>query len=109
MADPDPRQGGGSAGIAAVSWGPERLDLFWIGPEGDLLHRASEGGTWLETESLGGIPASTPGVTAWAVGEMQVFAVFPDGELWNRYWDGAAWHAWESLGGSLEPASGAAA
>ncbi|HEX3428333.1 MAG TPA: hypothetical protein VHS36_05965, partial [Candidatus Limnocylindrales bacterium] len=63
------------AGVAATSWGEGRIDLFWIGPEGDLLHRASVGGTWRETESLGGRPAPTPGVTAWAVDQMQVFAV----------------------------------
>jgi hypothetical protein len=98
-----------SAGIAAVSWGEDRIDRFWVGPEGDLLHAAFDGARWLETESLGGTPASTPGVTAWAIDELQVFAVFPDGELWNRYWDGARWHAWESLGGALDPGAGAAA
>ena len=96
-------------GVAAVSWGEGRIDRFWIGPEGDLLHAAFAGGSWLPTESLGGSLAGTPGVTAWAVDQLEVFAVFPDGELWNRFWDGASWHAWESLGGELEPAAGAAA
>jgi len=94
---PDPTRGA-PAGVAVASWGDGRIDLFWVGSEGDLLHRVSDGGTWRETESLGGTPASTPGATAWAVDQLQVFAVFPDGELWNRYWDGTAWHPWESLG-----------
>jgi hypothetical protein len=97
------------AGIAAVSWGEGRIDRFWIGPDGDLRHAAVVDGAWLETESLGGTPASAPAVTAWAVDQMEVFAVFPDGQLWNRYWDGVSWHAWESLGGELDPAGGAAA
>ena len=96
-------------GIAAVSWGEGRIDRFWIGPDGDLLHAAFDGDRWLEAESLGGSPASVPGVTAWAVDQLQVFAVFADGELWNRYWDGTSWHPWESLGGELDPSGGAAA
>ena len=86
-----------AAGVAVASWGDGRIDLFWVGSEGDLLHRVSDGGAWRETESLGGTPASTPGATAWAVDQLQVFAVFPDGELWNRYWDGSRWVDWEQL------------
>lgn len=90
--------------LAAVSWGPGRMDLFWIGADGALWHRAwTEAGGWQPDESLGGQPASPPTVTAWDVDEMEVFAIFDDGQLWNRYWDGASWHAWESLGGELDP------
>ena len=96
-------------GVAAVSWGEGRIDRFWVGPEGDLLHAAFDGERWLETESLGGTPASTPGATAWEVDQLQVFAVVPDGQLWNRYWDGTSWHGWESMGGTLDPGAGAAA
>ena len=88
-------------GVSAVSWAPGRIDLFWVGADGGLVHRASEGGTWQEPESLGGTLASPPAATAWAVDELQVFAIFPDGQLWNRYWDGSYWHDWESLGGEL--------
>jgi hypothetical protein len=86
--------------LAAVSWGPGRIDRFWV-EGGALWHQAFDGAAWDEPESLGGMPASPPAVTAWAAGRMEVFAVFPDGELWNRYWDGTAWHPWESLGGEL--------
>ena len=36
--------------VAAVSWGPGRIDRFWIGPAGDLLHAAFVDGAWLPTE-----------------------------------------------------------
>ena len=88
-------------GLAATSWGRDRLDLFWVGADGALWHRAWDGSAWSADESLGGSPVSAPAVTAWAVGEMEVFAVFPDGQLWNRYWDHTYWHDWESLGGEL--------
>jgi hypothetical protein len=76
-------------GLAAVSWGSGRIDLFWIGPGRELMHRwwTTEDG-WSADESLGGELAAPPAVTAWA-------------EMWDRYWDGAAWHPWETLGGEL--------
>ena len=86
--------------VAAVSWGPDRIDLFWVDADRVLWHRAFDG-RWGEPESLGGTLASAPAVTAWGVDQMEVFAVFDDGALWDRYWDGKSWHAWESLGGSL--------
>src|SRR5436305_14786376 len=79
-------------GVAAVSWGPGRIDRFWVGPDGDLLHAAFDGTAWGATESLGGNLLGTPGATAWAVDQLEVFAVHADGQLWNRYWDGSSWH-----------------
>ena len=88
-------------GTAAVSWGDDRIDLFWVSPDDGLTHRSFRDGRWDAPESLGGTLASAPAATAWAVDQLQVFAIFPDSALWNRYWDGSAWHAWESLGGEL--------
>ena len=95
-------------GVAAVSWGAGRIDLFWREADGGLAHRRSTARRLAATPSRSAErSASRPAVTAWAVDEMQVFAVFPDGQLWNRYWDGTSWHPWESLGGELagEPAA----
>ena len=89
-------------GLAATTWGPGRLDLFWVDDDRALWHSAQAAGAWTEPESLGGELASGPTVVAWAEGEMEVFAVMDDGELWNRYWDHSYWHAWESLGGELD-------
>jgi hypothetical protein len=87
--------------LAAVSWGPGRIDLFWTDDSLAVWHRAWIRGAWADAESLGGTAAGGIAVTAWAVDEMELFAVFGDGELWDRYWDGRAWHDWESLGGEL--------
>ncbi len=86
---------------AAVSWGPDRIDLFTVDEARRLIHRVFVSGAWAEPESLDGTLASAPAATAWAVDQLQVFAIFDDGQLWNRYWDGTSWHAWESLGGEL--------
>src|SRR4051812_15460709 len=86
---------------AAVSWGQERIDLFWRDQADVLWHRWLDGTAWSAAEDLGGTLSTGPAVTAWDVDRMEVFAIFPDGTLWNRYWDGASWHPWESLGGQL--------
>jgi hypothetical protein len=94
-------------GVAAVSWGRDRIDLFWVGSSGDvrssgeLMHRSWDGSAWSTPESLGGNAVGPPAAVAWAENQMEVFAVFPDGRLWDRYWDGQRWHPWESLGGDL--------
>ncbi len=79
--------------LAAVSWGPGRIDLFWTDEALAVWHRAWIRGEWKRPESLGGAAAGGIAVTAWAVDEMELFAVFA--------WDGDAWHEWESLGGTL--------
>ena len=86
---------------AAVSWGPDRVDLFTLGEDRGLIHHAFSDGRWSDETQLGGTLASAPAATAWAVDQLQVFAIFDDGQLWNRYWDGESWHPWESLGGTL--------
>ena len=68
-------------GLTAVSWGEDRLDLFWIGDDGGLWHRAWSDGAWLSDESLAGEPASKPAAVSWAANEMQVFVVARDGHL----------------------------
>ena len=56
--------------VAAVSWGPDRIDLFWVDAGRVLWHRAFDG-RWGEPESLGGALASAPAVTAWGVDRME--------------------------------------
>src|SRR5450759_4980938 len=75
------------SGVAAASWGPGRLDLFWVDGDRALWHQAWTAGAWQAAESLGGEVASSPAVTAWAEGQLEVFAIMADGALWDRYWD----------------------
>jgi hypothetical protein len=65
----------------------------WRGADARLWHQVGDGVAWSEPESLGGVLASAPAVTAWAMDRMEAFAVF-DGQLWDRYWDGVSWHSW---------------
>ena len=99
----------GLDGVAAVARSGGRLEQFWVGPHGALLHATLQAGRWSSPSNLGGSLASLPAVTAWGDEPMEVFAIFDDGALWDRYWDGTTWHPWETLGGDLEPGSTPAA
>jgi len=94
-ADPQPVR------LAAVSWGPGRIDLFWTDDSLAVWHRAWIRGAWADAESLGGAAAGGIPVTACAVDATALLPVFADGHPWDRYWDGRGWHDWESLGGAL--------
>ena len=66
-------------GTTAVSWGTDRIDLFWTAADGGLVHQVWRDGAWNDQESLGGTLASPASATAWSPDQLQVFAVFGDG------------------------------
>ena len=58
---------------AAVSWGPDRIDLFTVDEDAGLVHRVFMSGTWHPATALGGTLVSAPAATAWAPDQLQVF------------------------------------
>jgi hypothetical protein len=42
---------------SVVAWGPDRLDVFAVGTDSALYHKAFDG-TWHDFESLGGVVLS---------------------------------------------------
>ena len=96
-----------TSNVAATSWGPNRLDAFAVGANGDLYHKAWANGQWLPSvdkfDILTGPFNSDPAVT-WGGGRLDVFVV--DGNNFMRHlWgtgnpDGSiSWRPFESLGG----------
>ena len=102
---------------SAVSWGANRLDVFYSGRQDfKAYHRYYDGGDWkpaTSPESIGGdlggpvlgkIAATTSGE-----GHIDLVALSPKRNYVTRYLDGDAWHPanWSSLGGSFagEPAT----
>jgi hypothetical protein len=61
--------------LAAVSWSPDRIDLFWVDAARALWHRAWRAGSWGGPESLGGTLASGPAATTWVASAPAVDAV----------------------------------
>ncbi|MFE7130354.1 Dot/Icm T4SS effector Zinc-dependent metalloprotease LegP [Streptomyces sp. NPDC057638] len=101
MYGPSPESG------PAVSWGPNRLDVFGVGTDSTLLHTWWDGTGWRPAgsrwQSLGGVCASRPTSLAWGQDRLDVFAVGTDSALHHTWWDGTAWRPstgeWEFLGG----------
>src|SRR5689334_3606185 len=58
---------------ALASWGPGRLDLFYVGPAGSLLHRSFQN-AWSDEEDLGGHLTSSPAAVSWGSDHIDVFA-----------------------------------
>jgi hypothetical protein len=94
-------------GPAAVSWAADRLDLFAVGSDGALYHRAgSASGQWNGWESLGGLLTSSPAALSFSPGTLNVYGRGGDGQLWTIAWTGSAWTPWSPLGGGLSSAPG---
>lgn len=88
-------------GPAAVSWGPNRTDVFAIGPDYTVLHQYWDGTKWLsQWESLGDSKfADSPTAISWAAGRLDVFGIeLGTGALLHLVWDGSQWSGWENLG-----------
>jgi hypothetical protein len=94
-------------GVIADAWGSGRLDVFGVGLDNAVYHKAwagdwqPPGGAW---QSLGGPAASNPAVVSWSPNRLDVFMVGNGRELMHKYWDGANWGpaaGWEQLGGVL--------
>ena len=62
----------------AVCWGPNRIDVFAVGPGGDMQHLWYEN-RWGPWESLGGVlPRSAPTPVSWGPNRLDVFAIGTD-------------------------------
>ena len=89
---------------------PDRLDVFALGPDGDLLQAVREGTDWGAFASLGAAPADPGGggrlppgseaVAACVCGPSRI-AVFrrgARGDLLLKWWNGEGWSNYTSLG-----------
>ena len=77
---------------AAVSSGPNHIDVFGRGTDNAIWHTYWDG-SWHGFDSLGGTFVSAPSVSSWGGGRLDVFAVGTDSGLYHNYWDGN-WHSW---------------
>jgi hypothetical protein len=84
---------------AAVSWGPNRIDVFICGTDSALWRKWWCNG-WSVWESLGGALTSGPAVASWSPNRLDVFVRGTDSGLWHKWFD-RGWSVWESLGGVL--------
>ena len=106
--------GGGGGGATprqssspVVAWGANRLDVFVLGTDRALYHKAWNGTAWAPSvtgyEGQGGICTSAPQVVSWAPNRLDVFVTGTDSGLFHKWWDGTAWgpslSGYEAMGG----------
>ena len=90
---------------AVAAWGSNRLDIFGLGTDWAMYHKAWDG-SWhpsvTDWERLGGVFYSPPAVTAWGSNRLDIFGLGTDWAMYHKAWDGS-WHPsvtdWERLGG----------
>ncbi len=92
-------------GLAVASWGPNRLDLFGVGTNGAMYHKAWNG-IWRPSSSgwqhMGGIFTSKPAVVASGSERLDVFGLGTDSSLFHTTWaPDTGWTSWEPLGGTF--------
>ncbi|MBU2666629.1 matrixin family metalloprotease [Actinoplanes bogorensis] len=89
---------------AVTAWGPNRLDIFGLGTDRGMFHKAWTGNAWAPSpdgwEGLGGIFTSPPAVTSWGNNRLDIFGLGLGGGMFHKAWTGSAWTpGWEALGG----------
>jgi hypothetical protein len=98
---------------AAVSWGPNRVDLFVHWDDNTLRHSTYENGKWesfdAEWNKLGGGVVDSPAAASWGPNRLDVFVHDTTNNLSRRTWNGDVWKNWESLGGELKGSPAVAA
>ena len=97
-----------------VTWGKDRLDMFVVGTDDGIWHKAWDGTHWWPSdqpddwEKLGGKVKSTPTVVTWGKDRLDVFVRGTDDALYRKAWDGDHWWPsdqpddWEKLGGKMK-------
>jgi hypothetical protein len=86
--------------VAALSWAPNRLDLFVRGTDDGIWHKWWDGRVWNGWESLGGTTRNPVTAVSWGPNRLDLFVRGTDDAIWHKWWDGQAWNGWESLGGA---------
>ncbi len=73
---------------AVVSWAHDRLDIFVVGTDQALYHKARAGSQWFPYTTgydyLGGVVVGNPTVASWDHDRLDIFVVGTDGGLYHK-------------------------
>src|SRR5215469_15805685 len=100
--------------IAATSWSPNQVGIFWLQSDFSMHYNAWNGTAWTGDYNLGGIFASVPaaasGWTQAKTPRVDVFGVGTDYAMYHKaIVNGVLPGAWEDLGGEFTSAPAAIA
>ncbi|WP_221392678.1 C1 family peptidase [Dyadobacter sp. NIV53] len=99
------------AGLSAVSWKPDRLDILSVAGS-SVWHKAWDSGSWYPSPAdwgnLGGKFDFDTDVAAvsWGKDRLDIFGMAGN-SVWHKAWDGSQWYpspdGWNNLGGKFDP------
>jgi hypothetical protein len=99
----------GPASISAVSWSIDRLDIFGLGTDDAMYHKAWTGSAWAPSttgwEYLGGRFNSPPSAVSWGPGRLDIFGLGTNNNMYHKSWEngwGPSTTSWEWLGGVFD-------
>jgi hypothetical protein len=90
--------------LSAVSWGPNRLDVFTGGGDGHLWQLTWNGSSWLPWTDRGspaGVGVGDFRAVSWGPNRIDVFATSgwaTSETVWHTAWNGSSWQGWDSRG-----------
>ena len=79
------------------SRGPNQLDVFLIGGDRAVWHRAFNGSAWSDRDSIGGSCISPPAASATA-NWIDLYVLGDDHGVYHNAWHDAAWHGGSAWG-----------
>jgi hypothetical protein len=90
---------------AAVSWGPDRIDVISRGSDSRVWHKAWIGYWWPTVTgwnaTIEGRITDSPSIASWGPNRLDIAARGNNGNLWYRGWTGTVWTDWMDLGGPI--------
>lgn len=82
---------------AAVSWGPNRIDVVYIGTD-DAIWHAYYDGAWQNRKSLGGVSFASPSITSTGPGNLEVVVRGTNGLIYQNTYN-STWSGWRGCTG----------
>ena len=79
---------------AAISRGPNLIDVFFRGRDNHLYQKSYDGSAWQSLVDLGGGLHSDVAVSSWGPDRLDLFCKGDDNTLEHRSWDGKSWTGW---------------
>lgn len=70
----------------AVSWGPNRIDVFFPSQNNSMNHKWWNGNAWSGGENLGGALSSGVGVSSWKAGRLDCFVEGTNSAMYHKWY-----------------------
>jgi len=88
----------------AVSWGPNRIDVFAQATTGNIMHTWCTGscvGNFAAWEDRGGVSIGPPVTVSRGSNQLDIFVVGTNGRVYHMNWNGSGWSGWIDRGGRI--------